>query len=120
MTIKLKSNCYVGPVNIFPNFLHCTCCTLIIPLVLSVESLLEPKPYPTQHQFSDGLIYMQQPGTRILQADTFTPVEVIRAEVKHYISIIYRSGNDINVTGLSIIWQIECSCEKKAGPHLNL
>ena len=26
MTIKLKSNLYVRPVNIFPNFWHCPCC----------------------------------------------------------------------------------------------
>ena len=25
MTVKLKSNLYVGPVNIFPNFWHCMC-----------------------------------------------------------------------------------------------
>ena len=26
ITVKLKSNLYVGPVNIFPNFLHCLLC----------------------------------------------------------------------------------------------
>ena len=29
MTLKLKSNLYIGPVNIFPKFCHCIQCSVV-------------------------------------------------------------------------------------------
>ena len=43
MAVKLKSNLYVGPVNIFPDFWHCISIIALHPLACR-DVVVDPRP----------------------------------------------------------------------------